>query len=807
MVFNNNLLLGAAGAAGGYTIDQSIRFNSADSSYLSRTPSSNPTGGDASGAKQFTVSVWLKRGKLSVAQAVFAADASVNSAMAVQFAGASGSTLADQIDFDQESGGSPRDRMIPSALYRDVSAWYHLCLMVDTTQATAANRLKIAINGVLVSNWYTNDPPALNAYFQWNKNSVIQRIGSNSHNVGNLFDGYMAEFHNVDGVAAETSFGEFNNDGVWVPKAYTGTYGTNGFYITGEDSAALGTDYSGNGNDFTSSGLTSDDQVTDTPTNNHATLSPLIPTTSAGVFSNGNLSVYPVANVGFNQWFSTIGVSSGKWHVEAVCSRFGSSANGYAVGIASTLNGTANHASDSFGQLMYDSGSGNIVDATDGSVAFYAYGATFTVGDRITCEFDLDGNSIEFFKNGASQGTYTPDGDISNGDIYFAVCGDRTSVISVGYDWTFNADNFTDTPTTGFKALSTANLPAPDIRNPSLYFDIALYTGTSAVQSITDVNFSPEMLWIKNRSAVSNHIINDVVRGVTKYVFPSLTNAETTFVDAVTSFDSDGFTLGADTATTNGVNGAANTYVAWMWKANGTGVANTDGTISSTVSVNQTAGFSVVTATAGASGVYSYGHGLGVKPSMFIVKNLDAAQNWQIWNKNLTSETTSYLQFTTSAQLTFANMWGAAPTSTTFSMHTAGPVVAGDNFVAYCFAEVEGFSKFGSYTGNGSTDGPFVWCGFRPAFVIIKRTDGGTEDWQVQDSTRNSYNVIDDAIYANSSAAEVTNNSAFYRDFLSNGFKIRASHAGCNASSGTYIFMAFAENPFGGAGVAPATAR
>jgi hypothetical protein len=153
------------------------------------------------------------------------------------------------------------------------------------------------------------------------------------------------------------------------------------------------------------------------------------------------------------------------------------------------------------------------------------------------------------------------------------------------------------------------------------------------------------------------------------------------------------------------------------------------------VSVNQTAGFSVVTATAGASGVYSYGHGLGVKPSMFIVKNLDAAQNWQIWNKNLTSETTSYLQFTTSAQLTFANMWGAAPTSTTFSMHTAGPVVAGDNFVAYCFAEVEGFSKFGSYTGNGSADGPFVWCGFRPAWVMVKRADS-TGNWFMYDTSR-----------------------------------------------------------------------
>ena len=187
---------------------------------------------------------------------------------------------------------------------------------------------------------------------------------------------------------------------------------------------------------------------------------------------------------------------------------------------------------------------------------------------------------------------------------------------------------------------------------------------------------------------------------------------------------------------------------------------------------------------------------------MFIAKNLDTAQNWQIWNKNLTSETTSYLQFTTSGQLSIANMWGAAPTSTTFSMHAAGPVVAGDDFVAYCFAEVEGFSKFGQYTGNGSADGPFVYLGFKPRFVMFKRSNS-TGSWFMEDAVRRTYNVMGPELYADSAAAEATVSRL---DFLSNGFKLRAGNAGENASGSTYIFMAFAEHPFGGDGVAPATA-
>jgi hypothetical protein len=453
MVFSNNLLLGATGAAGGYTIDQSIRFNSADSSYLSRTPSSDPTGGDASGAKQFTVSVWLKRGKLSVAQAVFAANTSVNSAMAVQLAGASGSTLADQIDFDQESGGSPRDRMIPSALYRDVSAWYHLCLMVDTTQATAANRFKIAINGVLVSNWYTNDPPALDAYFQWNMNGVLQRIGSNSHNVGNLFDGYMAEFHNVDGVAAETSFGEFNDDGVWVPKAYTGTYGTNGFYITGEDSADLGADYSGNGNDFTSSGLTSDDQVIDTPTDNYATWSAIQP--NVGTLANGSLQITALTN---KTAVSTFRMDSGKWIASAKSSA-GSSQAIFGLWQDITLDNT------------YD----------------------------MLVAVDIDAGKMWF-------GT-----DIGGTTVWYNSSGGTTG-----------------DPATGVHRVQPPQRK-PAIKDGSAYFQTTLYTGNgtaigsggNAVTQIGNSTFQPDFVWMKSRSAATDHALYDAVGERRKRLYPT----------------------------------------------------------------------------------------------------------------------------------------------------------------------------------------------------------------------------------------------------------------------------------------------
>jgi len=775
MVFQNDILAGASGATVGYTIDQSIRFNSADSSYLSRTPSSNPTGGDASGAKQFTVSVWLKRGKLSVAQAVFAADASVSSAMAVQLAGASGSTLADQIDFDQESGGSPRDRMIPSALYRDVSAWYHLCLMVDTTQATAANRLKIAINGVLVSNWYTNDPPALNAYFQWNKNGVLQRIGSNSHNVGNLFDGYMAEFHNVDGVAAETSFGEFNNSGVWVPKAYEGAYGNNGFYITGENSAALGTDYSGNGNDFTSSGLTTDDQVPDTPTDNYAVFNNIIKGKNSyhagsygwgsNTISEGGLKV--LGPTGANLAGATISYpSSGKFYYEATY-----------IGTDSAFFGIADLYDDTKAVWYRNNG---WVSENSSSWNTSSGAASYTAGDVLAISVNMDGNEAKFYKNNSLQSTVS----LTAGSTYTPVLFGGNS--SIGFSVDFGQLGYTYTPPTGFSALSTANLPTPEIKDGSKYFDIALYTGTSAVQSITDVNFSPDKVWIKNRSGVANHGVFDTVRGATKAVFPSLSNAELTFADSLTSFDSAGFTLGADTGTGTGFNGTANTYVAWMFK--------------------ELAGFfDIVSYTADGLAGRTVAHSLGVAPELVLVKDLDVFNSWGVYHKDSGAGNILFLD-SSSAATASATAWSATvPDTSNFTIGANGTTNnSGDDYIAYLFSSKTGLCKVGSYTGNGNVNGPMINCGGRPRFLIIKRNNG-LGNWFMYDRDRQPYNENYAWLRADSSAVESAAGSQGL-DILSSGFKLRAANTDVNASGGTYIYIAIFDAAFGGVGVAPATA-
>ena len=263
-----------SGGVGAYEIDNSCRFNDDDTAYLERTPSSDPTGGDSSGTKKFTLSFWLKRGGLSETQGtttVFGANASASYQMSVAFAAASGSTTVNEFDSYEESPGL---RIITNAVYQDPAAWMHMVYAVDTTQSVSDNRLKIYINGTEVS-YRTHSPPSEDDYLWWNANGKLQRIGAQSQDTNLTFDGYIAEFHNIDGVAAHTEFAETNDDGVWVPKEYAGTYGTNGFFLEFGTSSALGDDTSGNGNDLSSSGLVAGDQTTDTPTNNFCTINPI----------------------------------------------------------------------------------------------------------------------------------------------------------------------------------------------------------------------------------------------------------------------------------------------------------------------------------------------------------------------------------------------------------------------------------------------------------------------------------------------------------------------------------------------------
>ena len=340
-----------------------------------------------------------------------------------------------------------------------------------------------------------------------------------------------------------------------------------------------------------------------------------------------------------------------------------------------------------------------------------------------------------------------------------------------------------------------------NIDKPSKYFDTKLYTGTGSSQSINGLEFSPNMVWIKNRSSATSHQLFDSVRGVQKALFTNGTDAEETNANFLTAFNSDGFTVG----TSSGINGSGNSIVAWNWLAGGTGVSNTAGSITSTVSANTTSGFSVGKTTGTlSSGTITVGHGLGVAPSMVIWKRTDGSSNWQVYH---TSTGTGLMQLNQNTPVvTSANFWPAT-SSTTFSVAN-NLYGSGETYAFYAFANVKGYSKFSSYVGNGSTsDGTFVYTGFKPAYVMVKCTTVATSTrWLIKDNKRNTYNVVANNLIADLGGTENTDANN-YIDFLSNGFKCRGDSEDINSSGATYIYMAFAENPFCSSKGIPCTAR
>jgi hypothetical protein len=343
------------------------------------------------------------------------------------------------------------------------------------------------------------------------------------------------------------------------------------------------------------------------------------------------------------------------------------------------------------------------------------------------------------------------------------------------------------------------------IDKPSDYFNTTLYTGngSSSSREIT-TNSQVDWLWIKNRGTTDSHVLEDNVRGAGKTLFSNLSNAEST-LNRITALGTNSFTFATNN---NSLNASSNNYVAWHWKANGTASSNTDGSITSSVSANTTAGFSIVSYTGTGSNA-TVGHGLGVAPSMIIIKNRGGAVNWIVGHNSIGY--TKFLKLnSTDAESTASDIFNdTSPTSSVFTVSTDNKVNGSSaNYIAYCFAEKKGFSKFGSYTGNGNSDGTFVYTGFKPAFLIVKRTDTSNSayQWFMMDNKRNSFNTLDLYLASDSSQAETQDSSAGF-DFLSNGFKLRSSYNSRNASGGTFIYMAFAENPFVTSTGIPCTAR
>jgi hypothetical protein len=717
-----------------YEIEQSLRFNDDDSAYLSWTPAS------AGNRKTWTWSGWVKLGNVSGYYHALTAGPDSNTVSSLSFSeNGSSNGLNDLAFFDFQSA-SYTTRLVTSAVFRDASAWYHVVLTVDTTQATASDRVKIYVNGSQITSFSTETYPSQNTDLVLN-NTVAHIIGAYTNTRFRHSDGYLAEVNFIDGTALDpTSFGEFKS-GVWIPKEYTGSYGTNGFYLSFADSAAIGDDLSGNGNDWTPSGLASTDVLLDSPTENYCVWNHVSALTT-GTLSDGNLS--------------STGAAIGTFSVTDFPSYWEITANA-----ASVVGGVKNEAGTEH---------------------------TTSIASSKTYGFRLDSGGDLEYRNITDAGSWT--------SLTTALTGDWFPYAEGGAN-TLNAGQATlaATPPAGFLALNTANLPEPTITPalddvPADYFNTVLYTGTGATQSITGVGFQPDWVWIKGRSGATDHGLYDAVRGVQLQLESNTNAAETTETTGLTAFGVDGFTVGALAQ----LNTSTATYVAWNWKANGAGVANTDGTITSTVSANQKAGFSIVSYT-GTGTNATVGHGLGAVPKMVIVKNRDQADAWQVYHgANTANPETDYLVLnSTAATVDAADRWNdALPTSSVFSIGTGAEVnTSTEDYIAYCFAEVEGFSKFGSYTGNGSADGPMVWTGHRPALIMVKRTDT-TSNWTILDDVREGYNVDNDPLYPNLSNAEGTTDLA---DLLSNGFKLRSTDASVNASGGTYIYASFAEQP------------
>jgi len=336
------------------------------------------------------------------------------------------------------------------------------------------------------------------------------------------------------------------------------------------------------------------------------------------------------------------------------------------------------------------------------------------------------------------------------------------------------------------------------IDKSSLHFNTKLYTGTGAENAVTGINFQPDWTWIKSRNATYDHTLYDAVRGATKQLYSNHTNGQYTEAQGLKSFDSDGFTNGTDAKGNN--NGT--TFVSWNWKANGSGSANSDGDITSTVSVNTTSGFSIVKYTGDGTTGQTVGHGLGSVPKLIINKQL-TTQNWFVYHHSIGN--TKVLKLNTTGAETTSSAWNnTTPTSSVFTIGTSASTnVSGENFINYCFAEKQGFSKFGSYKGNGNDDGAFIYTGFKPAFILVKNA-AITDNWSIFDNKRLGYNAYNYVLYA-----DITNvgSNGLPIDILSNGFKWRTSAAMVNGSGNNCIFMAFAEAPLVGSNNVPATAR
>jgi hypothetical protein len=623
--------VGNGQTSNGYSIGQSLRFNGTNS-YLSRNPATQGS------LQKFTFSFWLKPSSLTTGQQIINAGTDNTHWSEIRF---NRDNTSCQFTYYEEVNTAVQAYVDFAPCLRDPSAWYHVVFSIDTTQATNTNRVKLYLNGSQVTTYGSNQTWMAQNYSSYYNGVYAHNIGRRiSPSLDMYLGGYLAEFYSIDGQALDASyFGQLDtSSGQWIPKRYSGTFGTNGFYLPFNDATStttLGYDRQvsltdSSKNNWTLAGLQTYDQTLDSPTNNFATLNPL--SLKSGSLSNGSTAWSYSAAAGVDGAFSTIPIEPGaNAYFEATC---GSSSNGSVIGIQ-------NSSGTQYANYIWW---GNYVSTQSGNLSTAAY--TLTSNSVMGIAVDTAGSTAKFYFNNTLIATVA----IAN-DQFFAYCRSGSSMSANQLTFNFgqggqtglaydgaSGGRFKYTPPAGFKALCTANLSVPAIKNGSQHFNALTYTGNgypaAGTQSVTGLSFAPDLVWMKDRDrGTQEHHLEDSVRGAQNKLSSSQTAAESTSSTYLTAFNSNGFSVGTDGT----VNYQSDRFVAWCWKAGGAAVSNTTGTITSQVSANSTAGFNIVTFSGGGSGG-TVGHGLGTTPAMCIFKarNNIGTTGWNTWHQNLT---------------------------------------------------------------------------------------------------------------------------------------------------------------------------
>jgi len=652
-------------------------------------------------------------------------------------------------------------------VYRDVGEWYHIVARLDTTDGTA----DIYVNGA-IQTLQTSVKPSSSQDTTFN-NTVEHQIGERGYSSTGYLDGNLADVYLIDGQVLDADdFGGLNaTTNRWEPIAYSGTYGTNGFYLDFADSSTgnFGKDVSGQGNHFTDSNFTTDHQVLDSPTNNYCTLMSIINPTDGDILTDlqdgaletrSDVTTNSMAN-------GSIWVRTGKWVMETTLGV----AAWVRVGMATSAN-----TGIRFKGIGYEPGDGGV--RVDGSQTQTL--ASAAVDSIIRTELDLDTGNIEWFDDGVSVGSesFTPTGELVSFGIWHA------NTVSTIATHNFGQRSFDGTPTSGFLPLCNSNLPEPDVVLSGEYFKTVTWEGNNSSSRDIVTGFANDLVWLKDRDQANPHGLMDTTRSAGMWLQSNGTNTEADYSsNTLTAFNSDGFTVG----NSGYVNATGRDYVAWCWK---------EGVIP---------GFDIQPYTGDTSPVTRHiPHSLGVVPELIIVKDRDATKSWNVNHKDLSPGKCLLMEQTWAEgdNATGEVSGHSDHTTTTFRIEVGttnftGVNNTGNNYIAYLFASVPGFSKVFSYTGNGSTDGPFIPMDFQPAYVMIKRVDN-TENWSIFDTARDTSNVGDTILGANTATDEsgFTSGSQALVDLVSNGVKCRYNHASVNASSGDYVGIAFAERPF-----------